>query len=168
MIIVPLFDRVVVRPIEDEAPQTKGGLVIPQVALGRRAYQYGEAIAVGPGRHNTTGDVVPCVVKVGDVVAYPRQAGTAFPLLNDEGHEELLVVLREPEIIGTVTGLERASSIVGLDGDLLRMAPQSLARADSTYKNLDDVARARHELRTAPPDIRAELDSYVDDVGGEA
>lgn len=165
MIIRPLFDRVVVRPIDDEAPQTKGGLVIPQVALGKRAYQYGEAVAVGPGRHGAQGEAIACTVHVGDVVAFPRNAGTIFPILDDEGREEMLVVLREPEILGTVEGLARVSSLVGLDGALLAMAPVSLARPDVAYKNLDDVARARHALRDAPPDVAAELDGYVDEAG---
>jgi len=165
MIIVPLFDRILVRPIDDEAPQTKGGLVIPQVALGKRAYQYGEAIAVGPGRCDAHGVTVACTVKVGDVVAFPRSAGVPFPLLDDAGREEVVYVLREPEILATVTGLERASSIVGLDGAMLAMAPVSLARPDAAYKNLDDVARARFDLRGAPPDIAAELDAYNDEAG---
>lgn len=159
----PLFDRILVAPIDDESPQTRSGLLIPQIALGKRAYHYGEVLAVGPGRTDEHGVTVPVRVKVGEVIAYPRSAGVPFPILDDKGAEQVVMVMREPEALAIVEGLERASSIVGLDGALLRMRPQSLARPDAAYENIDAHERAVHDLRDAPPDVRAELDYGPDD-----
>ena len=54
--IQPLADRVVVRPLDDDAEQTRGGLYIPDTA--KEKPQQGEIIAIGPGRFDK-GERVP-------------------------------------------------------------------------------------------------------------
>src|SRR5215471_13408245 len=74
VVIKPLEDRVVVRPLDAEQT-TASGLVIPDTA--KEKPQEGEVIAVGPGRFDDAGTKrVPMDVKVGDVVLYSKYGGT--------------------------------------------------------------------------------------------
>jgi chaperonin GroES len=107
--ITPLYDRCLVRPLS-EGGQTKSGLFVPEVAKKNAPYARGEVIAVGVGRVTFEGKQAPMLVKVGDLVLYDRKAGTFLPL----GDEEV-VMLREPEILATIT-VEEESSIITLEG----------------------------------------------------
>ena len=71
--IKPLEDRIVIRQVEAEQT-TASGLVIPDTA--KEKPQEGEVIAVGPGRGDDSGNLIPVDVKVGDVVIYSRYGGT--------------------------------------------------------------------------------------------
>ena len=74
MNLKPLDDRIVVRPNEAET-QTASGLVIPDTA--KEKPQQGEVLAVGPGkRSETSGDIIPVDIKVGDTVLYSKYGGT--------------------------------------------------------------------------------------------
>ena len=80
--IVPLEDRIIVRPLEAEEV-TASGLVIPDTA--KEKPQEGEVIAVGPGRWDEDGEKrIPMEVAVGDRVLYSKYAGTEVKLDNDE------------------------------------------------------------------------------------
>ncbi len=82
----PLDDRIVVRPSEAEQT-TASGLVIPDTA--KEKPQQGEVLAVGPGRRaETSGEIIPLDVKVGDVVVYSKYGGTEIT----EGGEDLLIL----------------------------------------------------------------------------
>ena len=64
MALKPLDDRIVVKPNEAET-QTASGLVIPDTA--KEKPQQGSVLAVGPGkRSDTTGELIPLDIKVGD------------------------------------------------------------------------------------------------------
>src|SRR5579871_4481298 len=74
VVLKPLEDRIVVRPLEAEQT-TASGLVIPDTA--KEKPQEGEVLAVGPGRFDDAGAKrVPLDVKVGDVVFYNNTAAT--------------------------------------------------------------------------------------------
>src|ERR1700745_3055881 len=74
VVIKPLEDRIVVRPLEAEQT-TASGLGIPETA--KEKPQEGEVLAVGPGRFDDAGTKrVPIDVKVGDVVLYSKYGGT--------------------------------------------------------------------------------------------
>src|ERR1700728_2537109 len=74
VVLKPLEDRIVVRPLEAEQT-TASGLVIPDTA--KEKPQEGEVLAVGPGRFDDAGAKrVPLDVKVGDVVLYSKYGGT--------------------------------------------------------------------------------------------
>jgi co-chaperonin GroES (HSP10) len=159
MRLQPLFDRILVAPIDDESPVTSGGLLVPDIARGKRQYGFGEVMAIGVGRIGPDGTLIPISLKVGDVVAFPRSAGIPFPMPSDTAKDVVVLILREPECLCTVLELPRDTGLTGADGrPLLAMQPQSTALPDSVYKNVDDWARARHDLRDAPPDVLAELD----------
>lgn len=115
---VPLYDRIIVRVLDQEE-RTSGGLVIPALALDNTPYLKAEVISVGGGRINpTTGDVVTLTVQPGDVVTFFRsaQAGDqlVFPDPDRPGKE--LMLIREPSVTWIIEGLDRVTSLVGLDG----------------------------------------------------
>ncbi len=89
--VVPLADRVVVRPIQREEV-TKGGIVIPDTAKERP--QEGEIVAVGPGRLTDDGKRIAMELKKGDRVLYAKYAGTEWK----DGEDEYLI-LRESDIL---------------------------------------------------------------------
>ena len=95
MALHPLDDRIVVRPGESEAT-TAWGLVIPDTA--KEKPQQGEVLAVGPGRRaESTGEIIPLDVKVGDTVLYSKY-GTE---VSADGEDLLIVSSRD--ILAKVT-----------------------------------------------------------------
>ncbi len=86
MNLKPLDDRIVVKPNEAET-QTASGLVIPDTA--KEKPQQGAVLAVGPGkRAESTGEVIPLDIKVGDTVLYSKYGGTEVTV----GGQEVLVL----------------------------------------------------------------------------
>jgi len=81
----PLFDRVLVKPIEREEV-TKGGIVLLDTGKGK--LQEGEVVAVGPGRLSEDGKRIPMDVKVGDIIVCPKFGGTEIKV----GDEDLLLL----------------------------------------------------------------------------
>ncbi len=91
----PLADRVVIQPLEQEEI-TAGGIVLPETA--KEKPQKGKIVAVGTGKKDDAGKLIPMDVKVGDVVLYAKYAGTEVKL---EGDIKVLV-LRESDILAIV------------------------------------------------------------------
>lgn len=75
-----LGDRVMIKV--DEAPQTEGGIVLPETAQERP--QRGTVVAVGEGRRNESGELIPMDLKEGDVVIFAKYGGHE---VQDEGEE---------------------------------------------------------------------------------
>jgi len=94
MQIVPLGDRVLVKPLEVEE-ETKGKIVIPDTA--KEKPQEGEVIAVGDGKLLDSGQKVPLSVKKGDKILYGKYSGTEVKV---DGVEHLIV--REDDILAIV------------------------------------------------------------------
>jgi chaperonin GroES len=92
--LVPLGERIVIKPIEQEQ-QTKGGIYLPDTA--KEKPQEGEVVAVGPGRMNDEGNRIAMEVAVGDRVIYSKYAGTEYK----DGDEEYLI-LRESDILAKI------------------------------------------------------------------
>ena len=63
MKIRPLHDRVIVKRIEEER-KSAGGIVIPDTAAEKP--DQGEIVAVGKGKKDDNGKLIPIDVKVGD------------------------------------------------------------------------------------------------------
>ena len=91
VILRPLADRVVVKPLENEQ-KTKSGIYIPDTA--KEKPQEGEIIAVGPGRLTDDGVRIAVDLKVGDRVIYARYGGSEIKIDNQE-----LVIMRESDIL---------------------------------------------------------------------
>jgi chaperonin GroES len=96
MKIRPLQDRVIVKRIAEEE-KTKGGIIIPDTA--KEKPQEGKIVAVGKGKANDDGKVVPLDVKVGDKILFGKYSGSEIKL-NGEEH----LIMREEDILGVVEG----------------------------------------------------------------
>src|SRR2546427_155075 len=89
VVLKPLEDRIVVRPLEAEQT-TASGLVIPDTA--KEKPQEGKVISAGPGRVDDKGTRVPMDVKEGDVVIFSKYGGTEVKY---DGQEYLLLNARD-------------------------------------------------------------------------
>lgn len=69
----PLFDRVIIKPIEEDST-TASGIVIPDTASKEKP-QKGKVVAVGAGRCDDSGKVIPTQVKVDDIVLFGKYSG---------------------------------------------------------------------------------------------
>ena len=94
MKIRPLHDRVIVKRMEEER-KTASGIVIPDTAAEKP--DQGEIMAVGSGKKDDQGKLIPLDVKVGDRVLFGKYAGQTVKV---EGEE--LLVMREEDIMGVV------------------------------------------------------------------
>jgi chaperonin GroES len=94
MKITPLYDRVLLKRIEEQEVK-KGGIIIPDTA--KEKPQEAEVIAAGKGRVNEDGKVTPLEVKKGDRVLIGKYSGTE---VNIDGVEH--VILREEEILAKI------------------------------------------------------------------
>jgi len=71
--IKPLGDRVLVESLEEQEV-VKGGIVIPDSA--KEKPQEAKVIALGTGKKDDDGKLIPFEVKVGDVVLTSKYGGT--------------------------------------------------------------------------------------------
>ena len=94
--IQPLGNRVLVR--RREAKATKGGILLPDSAQEKS--KVGDVIAVGPGKRDEDGNLLPMHVEVGNQVLFSAYAGTE---VKDEKEEEFLIVT-EDDILGVLHG----------------------------------------------------------------
>jgi chaperonin GroES len=92
----PLHDRVVVRRIEAEE-KTAGGIIIPDTA--KEKPQQGEVLAVGPGRRDETGKLVPLDIKTGDRILFGKWSGTEVKVDGED-----LLIMKENDVMGVVEG----------------------------------------------------------------
>ena len=94
MKIRPLYDRIVVKRIEEQE-QKVGGLYIPDSA--KEKPQEGEVAAVGKGKRLEDGTVVPLDVQVGDRILFGKYSGSEIKIGADE-----FMIMREDEVLGIV------------------------------------------------------------------
>ncbi|MCI0499458.1 MAG: co-chaperone GroES [Planctomycetales bacterium] len=94
MKLIPLEDRVVVKPQEAET-KTAGGIVLPDSAKEKPLM--GKVVAAGPGKMLDSGSRGTMSVKKNDVVLYGKYSGSDVEV---EGTE--YKILRESEILGIV------------------------------------------------------------------
>jgi chaperonin GroES len=86
---------VVVKPVEREE-KTKAGIFLPDTASKERPME-GTVLAVGEGRRDDNGKLIPMNVKVGDRVIFAKYSGTEFKLDDVE-----YLILSEKDILGIV------------------------------------------------------------------
>lgn len=87
----PLGDRVLVKRVESEE-RTPSGIIIPDSA--KEKAQMGAVLAVGPGKRDKEGNLIPLDIKINDTVYFGKYAGT------EAGDDHLII--REDEILGVV------------------------------------------------------------------
>ncbi len=93
MKIKPLFDRIVIEPLDVEE-KTKSGIVL--LAKDQEKPQIARVAAVGPGG-NVDGKDVTMVVKVGDKVLYSKYAGSEYKVDN-----KTFTVMRQSDVLAVV------------------------------------------------------------------
>ena len=96
MNIRPLHDRIVVKRIDNDVNKI-GGLYIPDSA--KEKPQEGEVIAVGNGKRNDKGEIVPLDVKAGDRILFGKYSGSDIKI---DGTEYM--IMREYEVLGVLEG----------------------------------------------------------------
>jgi chaperonin GroES len=90
----PLHDRLLVQRLEEEE-KTRGGIIIPDTA--KEKPQQGRVLAVGPGRRDDKGEVIPMDVRAGDKVLFAKYAGTEIKI---DGEDR--IILREDDVLAIV------------------------------------------------------------------
>ena len=101
MKIRPLYDRIVVKRIEEQETQ-RGGIIIPDSA--KEKPQEGEVIAVGNGKRLENGTLVPLDVKAGDRILFGKYSGSDIKLDGDE-----YMIMREDEVLGVLDAAPKAA-----------------------------------------------------------
>ena len=94
MKVIPLYDRVLLKRLEEQEVK-QGGIIIPDTA--KEKPQEAEVIEVGKGRLEG-GKVIPLEVKKGDKVLIGKYSGSE---VNIDGVEH--VIVKEEEILGKIT-----------------------------------------------------------------
>ena len=94
MNIRPLYDRIVVKRIEEQETTHKG-IIIPDSA--KEKPQEGEVMAVGHGKRLENGEVVALDVKAGDRILFGKYSGSDTKL---DGTEYL--IMREDDVLGVL------------------------------------------------------------------
>jgi chaperonin GroES len=92
--LVPLHDRIVIRPVVQEEVLASG-IVIPDTA--KEKPQQGDIIAVGPGRLDDDGKRIQMDVRIGDRVLYAKYTGQEVKIDQEE-----LIVLSEKDVLAKV------------------------------------------------------------------
>lgn len=104
MNIRPLYDRIVVKRIEEQET-TRNGIVIPDSA--KEKPQEGEVMAIGRGKRLDDCKMVTLDVQVGDRILFGKYSGNDIKL---DGIE--YIIMREDDVLG-----------------VLKVAPQVLSKA---------------------------------------
>lgn len=79
--IKPLFDNVLVKPLEPEA-KTASGILLPDSVKEKPTK--GKIMALGTGGHDEKGNKIEFMVKVGDVVYYKKWGGNEIKVDGEE------------------------------------------------------------------------------------
>ena len=96
MNIRPLYDRIVVKRLDEQDEKTAGGLIIPDTA--KEKPQQGEVVAVGKGKRLEDGKVITLDVQVGDKILFGKYSGSEIKI---DGNEYL--IMREDEVLGVLS-----------------------------------------------------------------
>jgi chaperonin GroES len=100
--IRPLGDRVLVKRLPTEE-KTVSGLFIPEAA--KEKAQMGAVMAVGSGRKDRDGRLIPVDVQINDIIVFGKYAGTGADFGNYAGIEAFddeFLIIKEDEILCVV------------------------------------------------------------------
>jgi chaperonin GroES len=94
MKIRPLYDRIVVKRIEEQET-VQGGIIIPDTA--KEKPQEGEVVAVGNGKRLEDGQLIPLDVKAGDRILFGKYSGSEIKVDGEE-----FLIMREDDVLGVI------------------------------------------------------------------
>ncbi len=95
MALIPLEDRVLVKPAAEEKT-TKSGFILPDNK--KEQPSKGEIMAVGPGTLLDSGDRAPMDVKVGDTVYFTKYAPDEIEI-EEKGEKVTYLVIASGSIL---------------------------------------------------------------------
>ena len=101
MKIRPLYDRIVVKRIEEQET-TRSGIIIPDSAQEKP--QEAEVVAVGRGKRLEDGTLVALDVKIGDRILFGKYSGNDIRV---DGEEYL--IMREDDVLGILDAAPKAA-----------------------------------------------------------
>jgi chaperonin GroES len=101
MNIRPLYDRIVVKRIEEQET-TRHGIIIPDSA--KEKPQEGEVLAVGHGKRLEDGKLVALDVKVGDHILFGKYSGSETQQNSTE-----YIIMREDDVLGILDSAAKAA-----------------------------------------------------------
>ena len=93
--IKPLYDYVLVEPIEQETV-LPSGMILPDT-VSKEKPQMGKVLATGTGKYDNNGNKRDLSVKVGDSILYKKWGGTEV-----KSEDKNLLILKEEDIIAVV------------------------------------------------------------------
>ena len=105
MNIRPLYDRIVVKRIEEQET-TRNGIVIPDSA--KEKPQEGEVMAIGRGKRLDDGKMAALDVQAGDRILFGKYSGNDIKL---DGIE--YIIMREDDVLGVLKAAPQALSKAG-------------------------------------------------------
>ena len=92
--IIPLNDKIIILP-QEEGEQMYGNIVVPDT--GKEKPETGKVLAVGPGRINSNGTLIPNKIKVGQIIMVPKFGAQVVTLEN-----ETYIVASENDVLGII------------------------------------------------------------------
>lgn len=90
----PIGNRVLVRRLEQEE-KLKGGILLPDNA--KKKQEQAEVVAVGTGKKDKNGHLIPIPVKVGDIILMEKYSGQEVKL-DDQDY----VIVKADDLIAIV------------------------------------------------------------------
>jgi chaperonin GroES len=90
----PLGNRVLVRRLEQEE-KLKGGIILPDTA--KKKQEQAEVVAIGTGKKDKSGNLIPMPVKIGDIIIMEKYSGQDIKL-----EDEDYVILKADDIIAII------------------------------------------------------------------
>lgn len=90
----PIGDRILVKRLEPEE-KLKGGIILPDTA--KKKQEQAEVIAVGTGKKDKNGALIPIPVKAGDIILMDKYSGQEVTLDDVE-----YVIVRADDLIAVV------------------------------------------------------------------
>jgi len=102
MNIRPLYDRIVVKRIEEQET-SRHGIIIPDSA--KEKPQEGEVMAVGHGKRLEDGKLAALDVKAGDRILFGKYSGSETKL---EGTE--YIIMREDDVLGILDSAAKTAT----------------------------------------------------------
>lgn len=94
MKVQPLFDNVLIEPLEAES-KTSSGIILPDSV--KEKPKMGKVMAVGHGKTDKDGKVLPMQVKIGDTVMYKQWGGNEVKMNGKEmtlvSQEDILAIV---------------------------------------------------------------------------
>jgi len=90
----PLGNRVLVKRLPAEE-SLKGGILLPDSA--KQKQEQAEVIAVGTGKKDKKGNLIPITVKVGDIVLMEKYSGQDVTL-----NEEDYIIVKADDLIAII------------------------------------------------------------------